>query len=366
MAFELDGVVINEILLAPNDGNGGGFDTNNDGQVTRSDEFIELYNTAGTAVDISGWQIYDNAGVQHTFPAGTEIAANGYLVLSSHDADITSGPNSNRYLRNSGDAIALYNPDTNEYIAATAGTFLATPNVPVGATEVGTDSFGASPAGQSLERDPDGSDTITSGTPNPECFLAGTTLLTDNGDVAVETLKIGDRVQAADGSLHPIKWIGYQTVDPSAVENPLRGYPILVKAGALGENLPRRDLYVSPDHALLFDGLLINAGALVNDCSILKTEPTTAFTYYHIELDHHALLVAEGTLAESYLPQKEDRYCYDNGSEYDELYPGDRNVLLWPLDYPRISSYTTVPRYIRKQLMAIAQTLPRTSVLKTA
>ena len=175
-----------------------------------------------------------------------------------------------------------------------------------------------------------------------ECFLPGTRILTDRGDVNVEDLAIGDLVKTANG-FQPIKWIGKQSVDPNRVKSALRSHPICVKAGALGDNLPQRDLYLSPDHALLVDGLLINAGALVNGTSIIKTDPTTPFTYYHVELDVHALMVVEGTYAESYLPQKEDRHCYDNSDEFEALYPNQSRMILWPLDYPRVNSTTTVP-----------------------
>ncbi len=190
-----------------------------------------------------------------------------------------------------------------------------------------------------------------------ECFLPGTLIATESGEIAVEQLKIGDLVKTAAGELEPIKWIGRKTCHPQQVRNPLRSFPILVKAGALGHNLPVRDLYVSPDHALLIEGLLINAGALVNDTSIVKTQPTESFTYYHLELDKHVLLMAEGTLAESYLPQKEERTAYDNWSEYEELYPEGCRLLLWPLDYPRVSSIWTVPNYIREHLQEIASEL---------
>ena len=190
-----------------------------------------------------------------------------------------------------------------------------------------------------------------------ECFLTGTRILTDKGEIAVENFAIGDRVVTAEGKLEPIKWIGYQTIQPNQVKNPLRGYPILIKAGALGNNLPQRDLYVSPDHAMYFEGVLINAGALVNGTSIIKTEPKEAFTYYHVELENHALLLAEGASAESYLPQNEDRLAYENGAEYEELYPHGSNLMLWPMDYPRISSWVKVPRYMRKKLNAIAEEL---------
>ncbi|MGK7889154.1 MAG: Hint domain-containing protein [Leptolyngbyaceae cyanobacterium] len=198
-----------------------------------------------------------------------------------------------------------------------------------------------------------------------ECFLAGTQILTDSGEKPVETLQIGDIVQTADGEPVAIKWIGRQTWKPGCGCHPLRTYPVQIKAGALGNNLPRRDLFVSPDHAMLVEGLLINAGALVNGVSILQTHPTETFTYYHVELDTHRLLVAEGAAAESYLPQKENRHAYDNGAEYEQLYPHANTLLAyWPMRYPRVSSKRQLPRFVQKQLMAIARPLTADSTLE--
>ena len=187
-----------------------------------------------------------------------------------------------------------------------------------------------------------------------ECFLTGTHVLTQRGEIAVENLQIGDLVHTADGKLESIKWIGKQTIQPSQVKNPLRGNPVLVKAGALGNSLPTKDLYLSPNHSLFVDGLLINAGALVNDISIIQIEPTDTFVYHSIELENHALLTVEGTYAESYMPHHEDRINYDNGAEYEELYPYGSNLMLWPMDYPRISSRTQVPRFVTQKLLEIA------------
>ena len=113
-----------------------------------------------------------------------------------------------------------------------------------------------------------------------ECFVRGTPILTDKGYLAVEELSIGDRLKVADGSLQAIKWLGYQTCQPDRIADPLLGYPILMKAGALGEYLPHQDLLISPSHGLLVDGLLIEAGALVNDLTIVKTKPRATFVYY--------------------------------------------------------------------------------------
>ena len=103
------------------------------------------------------------------------------------------------------------------------------------------------------------------------------------------------------------------------------GWPELLcvaGGGALGEGVPARDLYVSPDHGIAIDGLLINAIALVNGHSIYQVDaPLDGFTYYHVELENHALLFAEGAAAESYLPQNQERMSFENGSEYEDLYP---------------------------------------------
>ena len=190
-----------------------------------------------------------------------------------------------------------------------------------------------------------------------ECFLAGTLILTEDGEKSVEALKIGDRLQTLSGQIEPIKWIGQQTYH-RATAHPLRSHPIQIKPGALGGNLPQRDLFVSPDHALLVDGLLINAGALTNGASIVQVQPTAErFTYYHIELHHHALILAEGAAAESYLPQTQSRDTFHNGDEYATLYPEKTIMSLLPMNYPRVSSKRQLPRFVSKRLEYLGRSL---------
>ena len=188
-----------------------------------------------------------------------------------------------------------------------------------------------------------------------ECFLEGTNILTEDGYRKIEELKIGDKVKTFDGKLEEIKWIGKQTRHRFTA-HPTRSLPIQIKAGALGDNLPCRDLFVSPDHSILIEGLLINAGAIENGVSIVKTYPEQ-YIYYHIELENHALLDAEGIPAESFFPNKEDRATYDNGAEYEKLYPNGSNLMFWPMDYFRISSKNKVPRFVTQKLMDIASKL---------
>jgi hypothetical protein len=180
------------------------------------------------------------------------------------------------------------------------------------------------------------------------CFCAGTLIATPEGEVAVETLKAGDLVLTADGRALPVRWIGMSRV-AKLFADPLYSYPIRIKAGALGENLPARDLRVSPDHAVFMDGVLLNAGALVNGTSILReTEVEDMFEYYHIELASHELILAEGAPAESFVDNV-DRASFHNWD--DRTAPAEG---IAELAYPRAKSHRQVPHAIRAALAARA------------
>jgi len=115
------------------------------------------------------------------------------------------------------------------------------------------------------------------------------------GDVAVEDLRIGDPLLSQDGHVVPVKWIGRQTLaNRFGMAERLR--PIRVQAGALGPDVPKRDLTV--DHALLVDGVLCNAGALVNGTSITpgpRSRLGATYTVYHIETEAMERLIEELT-----------------------------------------------------------------------
>lgn len=187
---------------------------------------------------------------------------------------------------------------------------------------------------------------------NVICFMAGTLVRTPDGEVAVETLKRGDLVLTNDGVAKPVSWLGRQTVS-AFFADPARTYPIRVKAGALAENVPSRDLLVSPDHALLVDGVMVHAGALVNGTSIVReAKVPTVFTYHHVELDDHSLILAENTPAETFVDNV-DRMNFDNWAEHQALFPEGKTVSELP--YPRAKAHRQVPVYIRVALAERAE-----------
>ncbi|NKX44677.1 Hint domain-containing protein [Roseibacterium sp. KMU-115] len=188
---------------------------------------------------------------------------------------------------------------------------------------------------------------IDDGSVNPStvCFAAGTLIATPQAERPVETLQIGDRILTADGRTVPVKWIGRQTVVGLFAGD--RARPVRVAAGALGDGLPRTDLVLTADHALILDGLAINAGALVNGTTIAFDPAPERATYYHIETEDHDVILANGAAAETFVDYV-GRQAFDNYAEYVEFYGDERIITEMPL--PRISTARLVPPALRKRV----------------
>ena len=179
------------------------------------------------------------------------------------------------------------------------------------------------------------------------CYFPGTLIRTPSGDVPVEKLAIGNDVVTFAGATMSIRWIGRNTVS-TRFADPLRVLPIRIRAGALGDNQPERDLLVSPEHAVLVDDILVQAAALVNGVSIIRERNVPeVFTYYHVELIEHALILAEGLPAESFVDNIH-RMAFDNWHEHEALY-GESPIR--EMQFPRAQSYRQVPIEIQKRVV---------------
>ncbi|WP_136635528.1 Hint domain-containing protein [Pseudooceanicola onchidii] len=144
------------------------------------------------------------------------------------------------------------------------------------------------------------------------CFVAGTKILTMEGQRPVEQLVPGDRVMTRDHGLQSLRWIGCRHVDGSEIKEFDSVRPIRIAAGALGNGMPVRDLLVSPEHRVMVSGdkvaeligedeALIAAKYLVGRDGI-TVEKVEAVIYYHLMFDDHELVMSEGTWTESFLP----------------------------------------------------------------
>jgi hypothetical protein len=144
--------------------------------------------------------------------------------------------------------------------------------------------------------------TTTQVDPNAPCFVQGTLIRTDLGDIAVENLKVGDKAITSSGEHRPIIWLGHSTLKRGKSPNFDTSRPVRIQAGALSERLPYADLWLSPGHAICVhvpDEVLIPAGYLINGATVAQIN-VDEVTYWHVELDSHDILIANGLPAESY------------------------------------------------------------------
>ena len=137
------------------------------------------------------------------------------------------------------------------------------------------------------------------------CFLKGTKIRTRAGDRKVEDLAIGDLLPTASGEMRPIQWIAryeYKKSDPSkAWADDVR--PVRVAQSALEPNVPAADLFVTQGHALFMDGALVPVGSLINGATICWDDANgiDELEYFHIKLETHDVIYAEGAPCETLL-----------------------------------------------------------------
>jgi hypothetical protein len=179
------------------------------------------------------------------------------------------------------------------------------------------------------------------------CFRAGTRLTTPDGPVAVEDLDPGDLVVTGFGTALPVRWVGHRTLHCGRHARPWDVMPVRVAVGAFRPGAPSRDLWLSPDHALFVDGVLIPVRYLLNGVTVVQ-EAADEVTYFHVEVEGpegtavHSVVLAEGLPAETYLDTG-NRAAFANGGAVMQADP-DFALDIWKragmaplvLDGPRL------------------------------
>ncbi|WP_306046502.1 Hint domain-containing protein [Nioella sp. MMSF_3534] len=269
---------------------------------------------------------------------GDEVSLSGlpsHILLEFFDAAGVSGP---LYYLGTG----VFDGSTG-YVFGTAATVGDSDGL---FTTYDSSTAGSPDAGSDVEFFKDNPGSQTLGT-SPACFLAGAMIATPAGEVAVETLEMGDQILTTEGHAVLVKWIGRQTV--STRFGPAeRLMPVRFAAGSLGDGLPHSDLTVTADHGMLVDGVICHAGALVNGTTITRVplaEMGETYTVYHIETEEHEIILANGAPAETFIDNV-SRRAFDNYSEFEALYSDVPEMEELP--YPRAMSARQVPARIRR------------------
>jgi hypothetical protein len=162
------------------------------------------------------------------------------------------------------------------------------------------------------------------------CFLKGTEISTPSGCRLVQELRIGDEVQTVTGR-KTIKWIGYSKFtkeEGRAWQDNVM--PVRVARFAINDHTPYRDLYLSPGHCVFLNEALIPVTYLINETSIAQGTPSemSALEYYHVELDTHEVIYAEGALVESYDGWSRDNFS--NFMQYERIYGAEPQSKMTP------------------------------------
>ena len=297
---------------------------------------IELHNNGATSVDISGWRAGSGENGSYKFqpfPTGTVLNAGGFITMGhSSISGLDFSPNDSTFTAPMHNAVLFDSSLATLDVMGTRGTALSfdttyqssltrTPNTDLFADHSGDWTPMAGFANNTL------------GAP---CFLTDTMITTPEGERAVQDLQAGDLVLTADGRAVPVLWMGEQLVKKRIGMVPEGLEPVCIKAGALGNHC---DLYVTADHGMIVDNMIINAGVLVNGDTITFVDYTIPYMVYHVETQAHEILLANGAPSESYLDGP-SRSSFDNAaSAPDRVIP--------EMDLPRISSSRLLPAALR-------------------
>ncbi len=150
------------------------------------------------------------------------------------------------------------------------------------------------------------------------CFLAGSMIRTPEGDVAVESLRLGSTVLAfvnGEAVERTVTWAGRaHMLARAGLSDAEAGYPVRILKDALAEGVPYKDMLVTPEHCLFLNGGFVPARMLVNGRSVIYDRSLPSYDYFHVETAEHSVIMADGMLTESYLDTGNRHSFRQNGT----------------------------------------------------
>ncbi|MCR9125218.1 MAG: Hint domain-containing protein [Rhodobacteraceae bacterium] len=144
------------------------------------------------------------------------------------------------------------------------------------------------------------------------CFTPGTRIATPTGERLVETLAVGDRIITRDNGIQQICWVGRREMTGDELRAGRNLMPVRIRAGALGDGLPERDMMVSPNHRILMandktalyfeDREVLVAAKHLTGLDGVDQIDVDAISYIHIMFDQHEVVLSDGSWTESFQP----------------------------------------------------------------
>lgn len=264
----------------------------------------------------------------------------------SFGGGLGSGQSISVFDRSSGtdELVGFYSLGASNVITANTGIANGFTSVDIGQPNNNNQSMQSRDGGRTFESGDEDSGPDRQGRARIPCFCRGTLIQTAAGLRPVQDIQVGDLVQTMDNGLQPVRWVGSRLVEMEDLAEAPGLYPVHLSAGCLGDNMPERDMKLSPQHRVLVRSkvaqrmfgeseVFLPANKLTSIPGIYIDGSVSSVEYFHIMFDQHEIVFADGVASESlYLGPMALRALEEDAKQeifalFPELERGDTRAL---------------------------------------